>query len=64
MSVRIYQLSKDLEITNKELLALLRDRGYEVASASSTISNIDAEALVEEFKKKKEAAEQSSVQPG
>lgn len=49
MSVRIYQLSKQLGMDNKELITLLKERGYEVASASSTISNIDAEALVEEM---------------
>jgi translation initiation factor IF-2 len=34
---------------NKELIALLKSRGYEVKSASSTVDNISAEALREEF---------------
>jgi translation initiation factor IF-2 len=34
---------------NKELLALLKSRGYEVKSASSTVDNISADALREEF---------------
>ena len=34
---------------NKELIQLLRERGYEVKSASSTVDNISAESLVEEF---------------
>ena len=50
MSVRIYQLSKDLGMDNKELIDLLTRRGYEVKSASSTISNIDAEAILKELK--------------
>ena len=49
MSVRIHQLSKDLGMENKELIELLKSRGYEVKSASSTVDNISAEALREEF---------------
>ncbi|MCC5806205.1 MAG: translation initiation factor IF-2 [Opitutales bacterium] len=49
MAVRIYQLSKEIGMENPELIALLRDRGYEVKSASSTIDNISAESLREEF---------------
>ena len=30
MSVRIHQLSKDIGMENKELIALLKSRGYEV----------------------------------
>ncbi|BET67570.1 hypothetical protein ASA1KI_24880 [Opitutales bacterium ASA1] len=49
MSIRIHQLSKKIGMDNKELLALLRDRGYSVTSASSTVDNISAESLIEEF---------------
>ena len=48
MSVRIHQLSKQIGMDNKELIELLRERGYEVKSASSTVDNISAESLVEE----------------
>lgn len=51
MSVRIHQLSKQIGMENKELIELLRERGYEVKSASSTVDNISAESLVEEFGK-------------
>lgn len=37
---------------NAELIDLLRDRGYEVKSASSTIDNISADSLREEFASK------------
>jgi translation initiation factor IF-2 len=50
MSVRVYQLSKEIDMENAELIELLRQRGYEVKSASSTIDNISAESLREEFK--------------
>ena len=45
MSVRIHQLSKQIGIENKELIELLRSRGFEVKSSSSTIDNISAESL-------------------
>ena len=56
MSVRIHQLSKQIGMENKELIQLLRERGYEVKSASSTVDNISAESLVEEFGPKETAA--------
>lgn len=47
---------------NAELIALLKDRGYEVKSASSTIDNISADSLREEFGPKKSAdAEEPEV---
>lgn len=49
MSVRIHQLAKQIGMENKELLELLRDRGFEAKSVSSTIDNISAESIVEEF---------------
>jgi translation initiation factor IF-2 len=49
MSIRIYELSKQTGRDNKELIALLRERGYSVSSASSSIDNISAQALVEEL---------------
>lgn len=54
MSVRIYQLSKEIGMENAELLDLLRERGFQVKSASSTIDNISAESLKEEFASKEE----------
>ena len=57
MSVRIHQLSKQIGIENKELIELLRSRGFEVKSSSSTIDNISAESLVEEFAKKNSVEE-------
>lgn len=52
MSVRIYQLSKELNISNKDLIELLKERGLEVNSPSNTIPNIYAESFREEFKLK------------
>jgi len=54
MSVRIYQLSKEINMDNAELIALLKERGHEVKSASSTVDNISAESLREEFAPKAE----------
>ena len=60
MSVRIHQLSKQIGMENKDLIDLLRSRGFEVKSSSSTIDNISAESLVEEFAPKN--SEQSSTE--
>ncbi len=49
MSHRVYDLSKLLNMENKELMTLLKDRGYDIKSPSSTIDKISAEALLQEF---------------
>jgi translation initiation factor IF-2 len=46
---------------NKELIELLRSRGFEVKSASSTIDNISAESLVEEYAAKQKAEDASAT---
>ncbi|TVR55167.1 MAG: translation initiation factor IF-2, partial [Puniceicoccaceae bacterium] len=56
MSIRIHQLSKKIGMENKELIALLQERGFNVTSASNTIDNISAESLVDEFTAKAEEA--------
>lgn len=45
--VRIYDLARELNLSNKEVLDLLRDLGVEVKSHSSTIEEKDAQALKE-----------------
>ncbi|WP_269537921.1 translation initiation factor IF-2 [Cerasicoccus fimbriatus] len=50
MSRRIYEISKELDMENKEVMEILRERGFEVKSASSTIDNISAEAFIDEFR--------------
>jgi translation initiation factor IF-2 len=60
MSVRIHQLSKKTGIASKELLSILSERGFNVTSASSSIDNISADSLVEEFASKKESEKASS----
>ncbi|MCF7689168.1 MAG: translation initiation factor IF-2 [Cephaloticoccus sp.] len=50
MSIRIHELAKKIGMDNKELLALLKERHFDVKSVSSTIDNISADALVEELK--------------
>ncbi|MDR1366438.1 MAG: translation initiation factor IF-2 [Puniceicoccales bacterium] len=49
MSVRVYQLANDLGMDSKDVMVLLRERGLKVTSASSSIPNIYADALVEEL---------------
>lgn len=52
MSIRIHKLAEELGLENKELLALLKERKIiapDVKSVSSTVDNINASALREEF---------------
>ena len=49
MSVRIHAIAKQTNKTSKEVIEILVERGYDVKSASSTIDNITAQSLIEEF---------------
>ena len=52
MSIRIHKLAEELGLENKELIALLKERKIiapDVKSVSSTVDNINASALREEF---------------
>jgi translation initiation factor IF-2 len=55
MSIRIHELAKKLNMDNKDLMALLKERGYPAKSVSSTIDNITAGALEEEIAAKNPA---------
>ncbi|MEY4939907.1 MAG: Translation initiation factor [Verrucomicrobiota bacterium] len=59
MSIRIHKLAEELGLENKELIALLKERKIiapDVKSVSSTVDNINASALREEFAKVKASA--------
>lgn len=56
MSVRIYQLAKELDMDNQVLMAVLKERGYQIKSPSSTVDNISADSLREEFTQKSVSA--------
>ena len=49
MSVRIHAIAKEIKKTSKEVLKILAGAD-ELKSASSTIDNITAESLIDEFK--------------
>lgn len=53
MSVRVYQLAKQLGLDNKHVVQLLRERGLNVSGPSNTIPSIYADALIEEIGNKK-----------
>lgn len=58
MSIRIHKLAEELGLDNKEMMALLKERriiAADVKSVSSTVDNISASALREEFASKKPA---------
>lgn len=63
MSVRVYQLSKEIGMENQQLIEILRARNYDIKSASSTIDNISAESIREEFGKKGAEATEAAAQP-
>jgi len=63
MSIRIHELAKKIGMDNKQLLALLRERNFDVKSVSSTIDNISADALVQEFQKPEAGAETAAEKP-
>ncbi len=59
MSIRIHKLAEELGLDNKEMMALLKERriiASDVKSVSSTVDNISASALREEFAAKKPAS--------
>jgi len=60
MSIRIHQLSKKLGMENKDLVSLLQERGFSVTSASSSIDNISAESLLDEFAATKEPTSETA----
>jgi translation initiation factor IF-2 len=63
MSIRIHELAKKLSMENKDLMALLKERGYPAKSVSSTVDKITAEALEQEMAAKKPAAAPVAVVP-
>ncbi len=63
MSIRIHELARKIGMDNKELLALLKQRKFDVKSVSSTVDNISAEALEAEFAGKFPGAEPAVPAP-
>ncbi|MBI4623635.1 MAG: translation initiation factor IF-2 [Verrucomicrobia bacterium] len=58
MSIRIHKLAEELGLDNKEMITLLKERkiiAQDVKSVSSTVDNISASALREEFAAKQPA---------
>ncbi|HEY0945500.1 MAG TPA: translation initiation factor IF-2 N-terminal domain-containing protein, partial [Opitutaceae bacterium] len=61
MSIRIHELAKRHNMDSKDLLALLKERGYvspDTKSVSSTVSKIYEEEIDKEFAQKAATAEQ------
>ena len=63
MSIRIHELARKIGMDNKDLLALLKQRKFDVKSVSSTVDNISAEALAAEFAGKFPGAEPAAGSP-
>src|SRR4051812_44450635 len=66
MSIRIHKLAEELGLDNKEMMSLLKERkiiAQDVKSVSSTVDNINASALRDEFAAKKPAVEATAPTP-
>jgi translation initiation factor IF-2 len=67
MSIRVHELAKKIGKDNKETLEILKKYYVEVKSVSSTVDNITAEAIIEEYAPKVDPdaviAEVVSVEP-
>ncbi|MEL0117678.1 MAG: translation initiation factor IF-2 N-terminal domain-containing protein, partial [Opitutae bacterium] len=63
MAVRIHTLAKEIGMENKELLDLLKERGHDVKTVSSTIDNISADALRSEFSETSDSEATNETQP-
>jgi len=64
MSIRIHKLAEELGLDNKEMMSLLKERriiAQDVKSVSSTVDNISASALREEFSAKTAAQPAADV---
>lgn len=61
MSVRIYQLARQLNMENKKVLELLQKRGMDVKSPSSTIPNLYAEEFLKEMQGQMQKDSKESV---
>ncbi len=61
MSVRIYQLARQLNMENKKVLELLQKRGMDVKSPSSTIPNLYAEEFLKEFQNHGQKASEEPI---
>jgi translation initiation factor IF-2 len=64
MSIRIHKLAEELGLDNKEMMALLKERriiAQDVKSVSSTVDNISAAALREEFAARRPATEAAAA---
>jgi len=57
MSVRVHAIAKEVNKTSKEIVEILKERGYDIKSASSTLDNITAQSLIEEFSISEEEAQ-------
>ncbi len=59
--VKVYQLAKDLGISNNDLIAVLRDLGVDVAGGSSVLDASTAEAVREMISQDKEIVSQAKT---
>ena len=60
MSVRVHAIAKQVNKTSKEIVEILKELGYDIKSASSTLDNITAQSIIEEFTSSDEEAQETA----
>lgn len=60
MSVRVHAIAKQVNKTSKEIVEILKERGYDIKSASSTLDNITAQSIIEEFTSSDQEAQETA----
>lgn len=60
MSVRVHAIAKQVNKTSKEIVEILKERGYDIKSASSTLDNITAQSIIEEFTSSDKEAQETA----
>ena len=63
MSVRVHAIAKEVNKSSKELIEILTARGYDIKSASSSIDNITAQSIIDEYAVEKPIEIQEESKP-
>ena len=62
--LRVYELAEQMNKTNKEILSILKDKGIEVASHMSTLSDEQIDAVKSEKTSESERGREYSYETG
>ena len=60
--IKVYELAKELEVSNKEIVDFLKSKNIEVRTHMSAVDEADAEAVRKAFPKGEKAAEKTEAE--